>query len=193
MCKYSLLYTIVILFVLLNSSTIYCSPSEPWAESGNIIALTNQNFKLKTKQYDVLLVMFYVKWCSHCRRLHPNYEEASAKLLENIDSPIYIAKFDCTNDDETQCSRTYNIRGYPTLRIYRYGQFNGEELNYLNRTTDELVKTMKTLTTSNGKQGQISYNSVQTDGVKDEMNKAALNVHYTWLIVILFMVLYKLI
>ncbi|CAF4081087.1 unnamed protein product, partial [Adineta steineri] len=132
-------------------------------------------------EHDVLLVMFYVKWCSHCRRLHPDYERAATQLSKNTDYPIHIAKFDCTNDNEAQCPARYNIDGFPTLRIYRYGQFRGEELNYLNRTTDEIIKTMKTLKKASGQQGQTQFYSYQTDGIKDEMNRATTSVQYMWL------------
>jgi protein disulfide-isomerase A1 len=132
--------------------------------------------------------MFYVKWCSYCRKLHPDYEQAGTILSQDVDFPIYIAKFDCTNDKEAQCSR-YDIDGYPTLRIYRYGRFLGEELNYHNRTTDEIVKTMKTLKKNSTQKDPTWYSSDQTDGVKDERNRATDNIQHTWLFIGLLMIL----
>ncbi|CAF2968782.1 unnamed protein product [Rotaria sp. Silwood2] len=139
------------------------------------------------------LVLFYVKWCPHCRRLDPEYERASTILLKNADSPIYLAKLDCTNDNEARCTRRYEINGYPTLRIYRYGRFSGEELNYRNRTTDEIVRTMETLKKDTRQKEQIWSSSAQTGGVKDEVNKTTTNVPCIWFFVGLFMVLFKLI
>ena len=139
----------------------------------------------KTKEYDVLLVMFYAKWCPHCQRLHPEYEQAGKKLLENDNLPIHIAKFDCTDNYKTQCPKRYAINGYPTLRIYRYGNYNGEELNYRNRTTDEIVKTMKVLKKDSGQQ-PIWYTSNQQDGIKDGINKAINNIQSIWLFIGLF-------
>jgi thiol-disulfide isomerase/thioredoxin len=191
MCKNNHLFLIALLFLLLNGSNIHCFSSPSWLENGDVIVLTNQNFTSKTKQYDVLLVMFYVKWCPYCQRLHPEYETAGTELLQNLDYPIYLAKFDCTNNKETQCSRRYAINGYPTLRIYRYGRFTGEELNYHNRTTNEIVKTMKALKKDGGQQEQTWYDSTYTNGMKDEMNKATDNVQRIWLFVGLFMVLCK--
>jgi thioredoxin-like negative regulator of GroEL len=165
--------------------------SHPRLGLKTVITLTNQNFNSKMKEYDVLLVMFYVKWCSHCRRLHPDYEQAGTKLSENADSSIYLAKLDCTDNSKAQCTRRYGIDGYPTLRIYRYGRFIGEELNDLNRTTDEIVKTMKALKKNSEQQGQTWYISDQTDGVKDEVNKASISVQSMWSFVLLFMGLYN--
>jgi len=186
MWKSNDLFLIALFLLLLNG---FSSPS--WLENGDVIVLTKQNFNSKTKEYDILLVMFYVKWCPYCQRLHPEYERAGTELLQNLDSPIYLAKFDCSNDKETQCLRRYEISGYPTLRIYRYGRFTNEELNYRNRTTDEIVKTMKALKKSSGQEEQTWYNNPYKDGVKDEMNKATDNVQHMWLSVGLFMVLYK--
>ncbi len=96
---------------------------------------------------------------------------------------------DCANDKEAQCSRRYDINEYPTLRIYRYGHFFGEELNYRNRTTDEIVKTMKALKKDSSQQDPTWYSSDQIDGVKDERNKATDNRQHTWLFVGLLMIL----
>jgi thiol-disulfide isomerase/thioredoxin len=179
MHKNNLLFSIVLLFLLLNTSSISSSLG---SESSDAIVLTHQNFNSKVQQYDVLLVMFHVKWCPHCRRLHPEYDRASTILLKNVDYPIYLAKLDCTNDDEAQCGRRYNIHGFPTLRIYRYGRFTGEELNHRNRTTDELVKTMKALKKGSEQQVPTWYNRSQTDGVEDEMNTATTSVQNMWLL-----------
>ncbi|CAF3369718.1 unnamed protein product [Rotaria sp. Silwood1] len=191
MYKTNLLLSVIIFFLLLNRSTIYSFSSSPWADSGNVIVLTNQNFNSKIKEYDVLLVFFYVKWCSFCRRVHPEYERASTILLKNADSPIYLAKLDCTDNNEAQCTRRYKIIGYPTLRIYRYGRFTSEELNYGNRTTDEIVKTMKVLKKNTKQQEQTEYINGQTDKFKDEVNKTTTSVPRMWLFLGLFMVLYK--
>ncbi|CAF4175986.1 unnamed protein product, partial [Adineta steineri] len=86
-----MLFSVVLVFSFLNGSGIYCFLSSTWSENGDVITLTNQNFKSKAKEHDVLLVMFYVKWCSHCRRLHPDYERAATQLSKNTDYPIHIA------------------------------------------------------------------------------------------------------
>jgi thiol-disulfide isomerase/thioredoxin len=182
MYKNNILVSTALIFLIVNDYSIYCFLSSSWTESGDVIALTNQNFNSRTKQYDVLLVMFYVKWCSYCRQLHPEYEQAATKLSKNVDSPIYLAKLDCTKDDEAQCSRRYNINSYPTLRIYRCGHFIGEQLNYRNRTTDEIVKTMKVLKNLSEEQLETCFSGGQTDGVKDEGNKANANRQRMWLL-----------
>lgn len=177
-----LLFSIFLFILLLNNSN--CSLSSVWGDSNDVIKLTNYNFHSKTKQFDILLVMFYVKWCSHCRRLHPEYEQAGSVLAQNFDSPIYIAKFDCTDDKEAQCAKRYNIDGYPTLRIYRYGHFKGEELNYRNRTKDEIIKTMKAF-----KQNRREHHSDHTNEINDEILKGTANIQQMWPFMAFFIIL----
>lgn len=191
MWKNNLILEITVLLLFINKSHIHGFLSSPWSESGNVITLTNQNFIEKTSQHDVLLVMFYVKWCSFCRKLHPEYEQAGTKLSQNVDGPIYIAKVDCTNDGEARCARRYGVDGYPAMRIYRYGRFTGGELDYGNRTADAIVKTMKALKKNSSQQDPTFYNSDRTDGVEDRLNRAADNAQHIWLIVGLFIALYR--
>ncbi|CAF0869491.1 unnamed protein product [Adineta steineri] len=154
MHKNNILLSVVLFLSFLYGSGIYCFVSSTRSENGDVITLTNQNFESKTKEYDVLLVMFYARWCSHSRRTLPNYERAAVQLFKNTDYPTHIAKVDCTNRKEAQCPERYNVWGYPTLRIYRYGQYHDEKLNSANRTTDEIIKTMKTLKNASAQQAQ---------------------------------------
>lgn len=186
MRKSNLIFAIVSFVLVLHDG--YTSP---WSESNNVIVLTNQNFIGKTKQHDVLLVMFYVKWCSFCRKLHPEYEQAGTKLLQNLDTPVHIAKFDCTNDNEAQCGSRYGITGFPALRIYRYGRFTGEELNYGNRTTEEIVRTMTILKKNSQQRDPTGYASDRSEGIADGVNGAAENVQHISLLLGSLLVLYK--
>lgn len=133
----------LLILLLTHIWSVDCFFSSTWIENGHVIVLNNENFQIETQDYDFLLVMFYVRWCSFCQRLHPEYEKAATELSQQTDLPIHIAKFDCTRDREAQCGQRYGIHGYPALRIYRHGRFRGEELNYQNRTANEIVKTMK--------------------------------------------------
>lgn len=164
--------------------------SSAWNDEGGVIKLKNQDFNSKTKEYDVLLVMFYVRWCSYCQQMHPDYERAGTKLL-NMDTPIHLAKLDCTNDNEARCYARHQIDSYPTLRIYRYGHFMGEELNHRNRTTDEIVRTMQLLKKDASKPQYTLYTSDQKNKIKDEVNKATAGVHWIWLFIGLIILIFK--
>ena len=186
MRKNNLIFAIASFLLLLNDSH-----TSPWSENNNVIILTNRNFVEKTKQHDVLLVMFYVTWCSFCRKLHPQYEQAGTILSQNVDNPIHIAKLDCTNENEAQCGRRYGVNAYPALRIYRYGRFTGEELNYGNRTTDEIVKTITALKKNSKQRNPTEHTSGQTEGIADGINSGTENVQSIWFLVSSLLALYK--
>lgn len=57
--------------------------------------------------------------CVHCKRLAPHFEKAAQKLAEDS-APIPLAKVDASV--EMELSKQYEIRGYPTLYIFRKGR-----------------------------------------------------------------------
>jgi hypothetical protein len=186
MCKNNRLLSIALIFLILNSFFIFCFSSSPRSENDDVIELNHHNFHSKTKQYDPLLVMFYTNRCSHCHRLNHEYERAATRLLRDH-HPIHLAKFDCSHEKDAHCSRRYQVDDYPTLRIYRHGNYNGEELNHHNRTTDEIIKTMRALKKSRHEPWHTR--APPTPGVEDRPNKATDNVQHIWLFIGLFMAL----
>ena len=41
------------------------------------------------------------------------------------DPPIQLVKVDCTEEGKDTCSK-YEVRGYPTLKIFKNGEVNAE-------------------------------------------------------------------
>ncbi|XP_046820146.1 thioredoxin domain-containing protein 5 homolog [Vespa crabro] len=67
-------------------------------------------------------VMFYAPWCGHCQRLGPTWAQL-AKMYNEGDSNIKIAKVDCTIDSNL-CSE-HDVTGYPTLKFFKAGESKG--------------------------------------------------------------------
>jgi len=103
--------TILLLFV----GAAFCS---------DVLELTDKNFKDQVQGKEILLVEFFAPWCGHCKKLAPQYETAATELLGN-DPPIPIAKVDCVGDGKETCGK-YGVSGYPTLKIFRNGEFSQE-------------------------------------------------------------------
>lgn len=86
-----------------------------------------------------LFVNFDIPRCGHCKKLKPDYAKAAEDLVRN-DPPVYLAKVDCTGEGKSTCSK-YNVGGYPTLKIFRGGEFSAEYDGP--RATVGIVKHMK--------------------------------------------------
>ncbi|KAJ8101065.1 thioredoxin-like protein [Lipomyces tetrasporus] len=110
-----MLFTTIILAVQL---LVLISPALAgfYGSDTAVINLTPKTFK--TEIYDTnytSIVEFYAEWCGHCKNLRPQYTKA-AKSLTGVAKVAAVRCDDQSN--QPLCSR-YNVRGYPTLKIFR--------------------------------------------------------------------------
>ncbi|KAF7488811.1 Protein disulfide-isomerase A3 [Sarcoptes scabiei] len=105
----------------------------------DVLDLT-EDFDSSIGLHETVLVKFYAPWCGHCKRLAPEYEEA-AKKLKSHDPPIVLAKVDCTSDKGKDVCSVHGVNGYPTLKIFKDGEFSSEYNGP--RQSDGIVKYMK--------------------------------------------------
>ncbi len=78
---------------------------------------TDQNFEAEVLKSDKpVLVDFWAEWCAPCRMMAPAVEAVAAEFADR-------AKVGKLNVDENQSAAgQYNIRGIPTLLLFKNGQ-----------------------------------------------------------------------
>ncbi|CAL5874912.1 uncharacterized protein PFLUO_LOCUS9214 [Penicillium psychrofluorescens] len=105
------------LAVSLLGVTVAVSASDPAADAAadsTVISLTKDTFDSFVKEHPLVLAEFYAPWCGHCKALAPKYEEAAQELKAK---DIPLVQVDCTAEEEL--CRTYEVDGYPTLKVFR--------------------------------------------------------------------------
>jgi thioredoxin 1 len=89
-------------------------------------AVTDDSF-----QSDVLgaegpvLVDFWAEWCGPCKQIAPALEEIAKELGEKLT----VAKLNI--DDNPKTTAQYNVRGIPTLLIFKDGQVVAQKMGAL--------------------------------------------------------------
>lgn len=66
-----------------------------------------------------LLTSYKAPWCGHCKKLAPTLDA----MASYISGKFAIGKIDCTVQTTLCKDPKFNVRGYPTLKIYKDGNF----------------------------------------------------------------------
>jgi len=101
-------------------------PSFQWSglKGANFLNhLTLSNFDKFINSQTNVLVMFHTPSCGYCKRLKPIYAEVASLIKENKVNAV-LATVDASL--EHSLSDTYDIRGYPTLKMFRNGELDDE-------------------------------------------------------------------
>jgi len=83
--------------------------------SEKVQTFTDGNFDEVTKT-GVVLVDFWAEWCGPCRRLAPTVDQ----LATDYDGRAVVGKLNV--DDNPNVAARYQIRGIPTLLLFKNGQ-----------------------------------------------------------------------
>jgi thioredoxin 1 len=100
--------------------------------AGNILQVTDQSFEQEVlKANQPVLVDFWAAWCGPCRMIAPTVEA----LATEYSGRAKVAK---VNVDENQATPAqYNIRGIPTLLLFKDGQVREQLVGAASRDTIE--------------------------------------------------------
>jgi thioredoxin 1 len=78
-----------------------------------------------------VLVDFWAEWCGPCKAIGPALEEIS----EVMGDKVKIAKLNI--DENPSTPQTYNVRGIPTLLIFKNGKVAAEKIGAMPKSALE--------------------------------------------------------
>lgn len=97
--------------------------------SDQITTLTNDNFDSVIKDAQTpVLVDFWAEWCSPCKAIAPVLEELSVEY----EGRLTIAKLNV--DDYQEATEKFNIRGIPTLILFKKGEPEATKVGALSKS-----------------------------------------------------------
>ena len=97
--------------------------------SNQITTLTKDNFDSVIKDAQTpVLVDFWAEWCGPCKTIAPVLEE----LASEYSGRVVIAKLNV--DDQRDAAEKFNIRGIPTLILFKNGELEATKVGALSKS-----------------------------------------------------------
>ena len=92
----------------------------------SIKAVSDDSFETEVLNAEgPILVDFWAEWCGPCKQIGPSLEEISTEM----DGRLTIAKINI--DENPKTPTNFNVRGIPTLMIFKNGELAGTKVGAL--------------------------------------------------------------
>ncbi len=96
--------------------------------SDAIVHITDANFDAEVlKAEKLVLVDFWAAWCGPCKMIAPVLDE----LAKDFSGRVKICKMDVDAHKDTPAK--FNIRGIPTLMMFKNGNLEGTKVGALSK------------------------------------------------------------
>lgn len=97
--------------------------------SHEIVHITDETFETEVLKSDVpVLVDYWAEWCGPCKAIAPILEEIATEYADRLK----LAKLNI--DDNPNAAVRYNVRGIPTLMLFRNGNMESFKVGALSKT-----------------------------------------------------------
>ncbi len=97
--------------------------------SQQIAHVSDDQFEAEVLQSsEPVLVDFWAEWCGPCKMIAPILDE----LAQTYGGRLKVAKINIDNNQKTP--RNYNVRGIPTLMIFKDGKVEATQIGAISKT-----------------------------------------------------------
>jgi len=97
--------------------------------SNSISHLTDETFEEEVLQSNIpVLVDYWAEWCGPCKMIAPILDS----LIDEYAGKLKISKLNI--DDNQKTPQKYNVRGIPTLMIFKNGNVEATKVGALSKS-----------------------------------------------------------